>query len=1090
MKRIAIILLAVCLMISATGFSQTVTLTGRAMPLSKVFLSIRKQTGINFIFTNELLRDAKPVNIHVNNAPLQEVLRIVFKDQPVTYTMISNIIVIKRKPLTYPAAMIITPPEDDGLMDLRGTVRGRGEALVGASVVLNNTTRGTTTDAKGSFELRSIPRNARLDISYAGYEHTAVDVSGRNALQITLKENDTRLDEAQVIAYGKVSKRFNTGNVTTVKAADIKTHPVTNVLQALQGLVPGLFITQNTGMPGGSFTVQVRGQSGFNENQPLFVIDGVTYPAGARLPLLNMALFGGNPLNYIDPAIIESVEVLKDADATAIYGSRGAYGVVLITTRKGKAGTPHLEVNSYAGVSVRGVSPKLMNTQDYLMLRREAFKNDGATPGAFDYDINGNWDTTRYTNWLDEVMGRQAFTTKTDVNFSGGSGNTNYMIGAGYNKQYGIHHVQGALQNGGLNFNLNTGTANQKFTVSMTSNYSTSVNDMVPYDFSTDLMVVQAPNAPPLFTADGKLNWDEGGGAAAPLYMTDKTVVNTLLTNTMLKYNPFKGFNINLSLGYNHISGRELLAKPTAYFNPNDMPAAQTTSSLEQFSNRIVNADPYISYTGTLFPKGTITLTGGARVQDGLQNSSTITGTGFFSDALLENPAAGNKVTTTYVRTLNKQVGFFARINYMWDQKYILNLNGTRDGSSRFGPNKPFGNFGSIGAAWIFSEEGFIKQHLRFLSFGKLRGSIGVTGGDGIADYQYLDRYQLLPNQYQGSTIAFPLALPNPDLEWELNRKKELGLELGFFKGRIVLEISAYNNKCTNQLVAQQLSSVTGFNLIRLNSPALVQNRGLEIMLTTRNIDTKDFTWKTMFNISWNNNKLISFPGSNDALNEFDGNLVVGKSLGNKRLYKYAGVNPETGSHNFINAKGEQGEFLPFFSPQQLTDEDKTENLDLAPKYIGGLRNSISWKRFTLEFLFTFINRLGLNFQAQQIGMPGAFDNNFPVAALRRWQKKGDVTDVAKASQTILSRISTLTYRASTGAYEPAAYARLRNLYLAYKVDRDWLKKKAGLSGLTIYMQGENLLTISKYKDLDPENLSYSAMAPLKVLTGGINISL
>jgi TonB-linked SusC/RagA family outer membrane protein len=1089
MKRIAIILLAACLMIGATGFSQTVTLSGRAMPLSKVFSAIRKQTGINFIFTNELLRDAKPVNIHVNNAPLQEVLRIVFKDQPVTYSMISNIIVIKRKPLTFPAALLTTP-EDDGLIDIKGTVWGRGEALPGASVVLNNTTRGTTTDAKGSFELRSIPANALLDISYAGYERAAVNVSGRNALQISLKESDNRLDEAQVIAYGKVSKRFNTGNVTTVKAADIKTHPVTNVLQALQGQVPGLFVIQNTGMPGGSFTVQVRGQSGFNMNQPLFVIDGVTYPAGARLPLLNTALFGGSALNYIDPAIIESVEVLKDADATAIYGSRGAYGVVLITTRKGKAGAPHLEVNSYSGVSVRGVAPKLMNTKDYLMLRREALKNDGTAPGAFDYDVNGNWDTTRYTNWLDGVMNRQAFTTKTAMNFSGGSGNTNYLIGAGYNKQYGIHQVKGAMQGGGLNFNLTTGTTNQKFTVSITSNYATSINDMVPYDFSSDLMVVQAPNAPPLYTPDGKLNWDEGGGAAASLYMTDKTVVNTLLTNTTLKYNPFKGLNINLSLGYNHISGRELLAKPTAYFNPNSMPATQTTSTLEQFFNRIVNADPYVSYTGDLFSKGTITVTGGARVQDGLENSSSITGTNFFSDALLENPAAGNTVTTTYVRTHNKQVGFFARVNYNRDQKYILNLNGARDGSTRFGPNKPFGNFGSIGGAWLFGEEYFVKHHLRFLSFGKLRGSIGITGGDGIADYQYLDRYLLVPNQYQGSTIAFPLALANPDLEWELNRKKEMGLELGFLKGRIALEVSAYDNKCSNQLVAQPLSSVTGFPIIRLNSPALVQNRGLEIMLTTKNIDTKDFTWKTMFNISWNKNKLVAFPGNNQTLDQLDGNLVIGRSLSNKRLYKYAGVNPETGTHNFINAKGEQGEFFPFLSTQQLTEDDKTENLDLAPKYIGGLKNSFSWKGFTLEFFFTFINRMGLDFQGQQIGMPGAFDNNFPVTALRRWQKKGDITDVPKASASLLSRISILTYQASTGAYEQAAYARLRNLYFAYNVVGEWLKKKAGLSGLTLYMQGENLLTISKYKDLDPENLAVGAMGPLRVLTGGINITL
>jgi TonB-linked SusC/RagA family outer membrane protein len=806
--------------------------------------------------------------------------------------------------------------------------------------------------------------------------------------------------------------------------------------------------------------------------------------------LLNTALKGGNALNYFDPALIESVEVLKDADATAIYGSRGAYGVVLITTRKGKPGPPHLEVNSYAGVSVRGVAPKLLNTKDYLMLRREAFKNDGTVPGPFDDDLNGAWDTSRYTNWLDEVMGQHAFTTNTDVHYSGGSGNTSYLIGAGYNQQYGIHRVKGSMRGGSFNFNFNTGSADQRFTISVSGNYSASINDMVPYDFSPDLMAVQAPNAPPLFTSDGKLNWDGGENPAASLYMTDKTVINNLLGSTMLKYTPFRGFAINLSLGYNQITGHELLAKPTAYFNPNDMPSTKTTSSLVQFTNRTVNADPYVSYTSHLFSKGTVTVTAGTRIQDGLDYRSRITGTNFFSDALLENPATGSIVTAAYARTPNKQASFFGRINYNWNQKYIINVNGARDGSTRFGPRNPFGNFGSVGAAWLFGEERWIKDNLSFLSFGKLRGSIGITGGDGIPEYQYLDRYDIVSDQYQGRTVAYPAALVNPDLQWELNRKKELGFELGFLKGRIMLELSAYNNRCSNQLVVQPLSSVTGFSTIRLNSPSLVQNRGFEVMLTTKNIDNRDFTWKTLFNISVNQNKLLAFPGnSNVTLQELNYNLMLGRSLSNVRLYKYAGVNPETGNYNFFNAKGEQGEFYPVISPQQLTDEDKTQNIDLAPKYIGGLQNNISWKGFTLQVLFTFINRMGLGFQGQQLGAPGAFDFNFPESVLRRWQKKGDITDVPRASAGLLSRVSILTYENSTGAYEKAAYARLRNLYLAYSFTSGWLKK-TGLTGLTVYVQGENLLTISKYKDLDPENLATGAMGPLRILTGGINITL
>jgi hypothetical protein len=235
---------------------------------------------------------------------------------------------------------------------------------------------------------------------------------------------------------------------------------------------------------------------------------------------------------------------------------------------------------------------------------------------------------------------------------------------------------------------------------------------------------------------------------------------------------------------------------------------------------------------------------------------------------------------------------------------------------------------------------------------------------------------------------------------------------------------------------------------------------------------------------------LLAFPGnSNVTLQQLNYNLVLGKSLSNVRLYKYAGVNPETGNYNFFNAKGEQGEFYPAISPQQLTDADKTENIDRAPKYIGGLQNSLSWKGFTLEVLFTFINRMGLSFQGQQLGVPGSFDFNFPESVLKRWQKKGDITDVPRASASLQSWLSILNYENSTGAYEKAAYVRLRNLYLGYSFASGWLKK-AGLTGLTLYIQGENLLTISKYKDLDPEDLAAGAMGPLRVLTGGINITL
>ena len=1121
MKLTAILLLVAFLQVSAKGLSQGITLNVKKASLEKVMAEIERQSGYHFLYTKSELDKSKDIDVTVSNVDLMTALAACFQEQPFQYSVVGNNIVLKME--APPASGMVAnffhlfhsaPPPGK----FKGkVVNDQGKPLEDAAVMIKGTRHNVYADKNGIFELDGVTVGSTLVISFPGFtavEYTVKSLERPEALNkilppgvriyVVLQPSKASLDEMQVIAYGKVSKRLNTGNVITIKAEDIEKNPVNNVLEALQGHVPGMFIQQATGTPGGNFVVQIRGQSSFGITQPLYVIDGVVFPANTALSMLNPAynnivrnansgLNGSNVLDYFDPNLIESVEILKDADATAIYGSRGAYGVILITTKKGKPGIPRVNVNSYTGITTRGVSPKLLNTQQYLMLRREAFANDGATPGSQDYDLNGTFDTTAYTNWQNEFVGHHALTTSTSANYSGGVGNTSYLIGANFKRQNSIQRNIGSQNSGGLNFNINTATADQKFNITISGSYSSTVNNMLPGDLSGQAAQI-APNHSSLYLANGKLDWTYGGNPAALYYNIYNDVTNNLLSTAVFRYMPVHGLTISASLGYNYLTIRELYASPSTTVDPSNNRDihANATSKMQLTNTSTVNFDPYIDYTTRLGGKGRLDVVAGLDMQNGLLSLNGVSGSNFSTDALIRNPTAGVTVSSSYTTSPNRQLGYFARANYVWDQKYVLNLSGRYDGSTKFGPNSQFGKFGSVGAAWIFSEERWIKRNLSFLSFGKVRGSYGITGGDAVPNYTYLSRYNISSNSYEGSLQITPSNIANPNLHWETNKEKEIALELRFLSDRIWLEGSYYNNRSSNQLLSLPLSIVTGFGGITQNSPALIQNSGFEGQLTTYNIKSKSFTWKTVFNISVNRNKLVSYPTNNGIpLLSLNSNYVIGKSLQNENVYKYTGVDPQTGQYFFTNAKGVTGAFTYLTAPVQLSpNTDKIVNLDLMPKYFGGIDNSFSYKGFVLDVFFSFTSRTGLNYYGQQSVLPGVYGLVPTTGALKRWQKPGDNANIPKLSQNGFNAyLGQFNFQNSSGAYSNATYARLQNLNLSYMFGRAFLKK-AHLNGLSIYLQGQNLLTISHYGGLDPENLSPGAMGPLKVYTGGINITL
>ena len=1094
MKLTTLIILIGFLHVSAATYGQRININAHDITIEKLFKELKKQTGYSFLYKSGILKDQPTINVEISDATITDVLDKFLKNRPLDYLIIDKNIVIRRK--------ANAPVQENGPILYVGKVLNEDKKpLAGVTIKIKGAQIGqTVTNERGEFSIFVIAEDAVLQFSYIGYESQEISAKNlKNPLLIVLKASLSNLDQVQVTAYGTTTKRLNTGNITTVSGKEIAENPVPNVLQALQGRVPGLFIQQMTGQAASPYSINIRGQNSLQSvangaNQPLIIVDGVQYPGG-KLPLQtfgqNLSIVGSDALNYLDPQSIASVDVLKDADATAIYGSRGAYGVILITTKRGQPGEAKLTLNNYTGVSVRGTTPKLLNLQQYLDMRREAFKNDNATPGPNDFDVNGTWPQDRSTDFQHVLTGSHAITSSTNATYSGGAGNISYLIGGNYNVQNNVERNAGDNKSVGLNFNLNSTSKNGKFSITLVNSYSSTINTEAPVDFSflTSQSAIGAPNAPSFTNPDGSLNWnDYPQNPLAALNQIHKNVTNNLTSSTQLKYKPVNGLTLNASFNYNKIFGREQLIQPSSFFNPNT--TFSTNSDLNLYDQSTWTFEPNANYTRKLGAKGTLSVTAGGTLQ-GYSGSYDITyGSNFISDALLYDPTSAqkNSISTSYNQTLRRYLGYFGIINYNWDNKYIIDLNGRRDGSSKFGINNQFGSFGSVGAAWIISEESWFKNSLPFISFAKLRGSYGTVGGDGIADYLTLNTYTKA-NTYETNLGLAPTGLANPYLQWEKDLKKEIGLNLEFLKGAISFEGDYYDTRVSNQLTPQFLSSVTGFTSITLNRDAVIHSYGFEFVLTTHNIQSKNFSWTTVINGTVPKSILVSFPGLATVGNT---NLVIGKSVNGVREYKYAGVNPQTGTYNFITRNGALTDGSPFSGLPALNQSlDKTQFIDLNPKFYGGITNSFRYKNFSLDVLISITDRMGRNSLGQETFPPGLFAGsgfNPTTAVLKRWQKPGDITNVAKFSQSIFSFFPYGTFEQSAGAYSNATYGRLQNLNLSYVFPAS-IAKRAGLSALKIYVQGQNLFTVSKYGDLDPENLG-AGMAPLLIITGGITLTL
>lgn len=1116
MRLSFIFIFAALMQVSASTRAQKVTLIQNNARLTTVLDEIRKQTGYDFVYSDKVMNTAKRVSLNLKNTELQEALEICFKDQPLSFKVEDKMVIIKPKEEPSFIENIIARFL---AIDVSGVVMDENYQLLAGATVRVKDGKGTAlTSAKGEFYIKNVEEGATLEITYIGYKPKEVKATTNDKMVVKMELSDSKLDEVQVMAYGTTNRRLSTGTIDGISAKDIEKQSINNPLLALQARIPGLNIAPSNGTPNAAVNIRIRGQNsivgrrddGTITTEPLIIIDGIPYennliPANRGLGLTASAL------SFLNPTDIASIDVLKDADATSIYGSRGANGVILITTKKGKAGDSRISINVSSGFGEVGKKLDLLNTQQYLEMRKEAFKNDGIDFNVAPYNSPSLrnslapdlfvWDQSRYTDWQEVFWGGKAKNDQIQASVSGGATNFQYLFNLGYNHQGYILPGSTNFDNAMGRLNITASTPNQKLRVALNTGYTNNRNKVLNVLPS----VLMAPNAPAIYNNNGQLNWEPnpvtGFATWENPYATLQNPQNT--STTILNFNVDLQYQITPNLTFKALAGlSELKGTFTsktllASFDPKRAAAQGNALRSYRYDNNSSisrSFEPQLQYQGFI-SKGRITALIGGTIQYQKNSYVPFSASGFASDA-----AIGNLVAATTIRSSGqssneyKYNALFGRLSYNWGDKYLANINIRRDGSSRFGPNRQFGTFSSIAGAWVFSNEPFMKELSSVWSFGKLRSSFGTTGSDRIGNYKFLENYVVPGDTYQGVKILELLGVANPYYSWENVKKLEFGMDLGFLADRINLSTAYFRNRSSNQLGRQFLPLTAGNseNSFVANQTAKIENSGWEFTLNTINLDKQGFKWLTSVNFSYLRNRLLQLPSTGYFITSSEKDPIGKPFIGLTNVVGYRGIDQNTGLYQFVGYD-EDGDGNPENS--SISPDVLFKTIYVNPNKFGGITNSFSVGRLSLDFTFQFIKQLGLKQLFGNPSSPGFFQVNTAnqlIDVLKRWQKPGDITNV-QAFSTASATNSYAAYqnaKQSDFAYEDASFMRLKNASLSYSFPKSFLTKTK-LENLRIYMQGQNLWTITKYKGMDPEISGGSvqnSIPQLRVFTLGFQV--
>lgn len=1069
MKMTTLLLITAILQVSAGSYAQKITLSEKNTPLNKVFDQIRLQSGYDFVITKSVLQRANKVDLKIKDVEISEALALIFKDQPLDYKVTDKLVSVKLKEKTFFDKIV----DAFAAISVHGkVVDEKGLPIPGATILLKDRSQATTTDANGNFWLQKVNDKAILTVSSIGFLTKELNVKADMGT-ITLEVSNAKLDEVLVIGYGTTTRRLSTGSTSQVSGRDLDKQPISNPIIGMEGRVPGVFITQSAGYAGAPVNVMIRGQNSLtgntnNSTAPLYIIDGI--PFGSTPVEQSVGGFGTtafSPLNTIDPTQIESISVLKDADATAIYGSRGANGVILITTKKGRPGDTRVDVDISSGFGEVTNKIKMLSTDQFLSIRRQAFANDGVTPTAANAPDLTLWDQHANTNFPDLLIGNTQYQSKATLNLSGGDQYTQFSLGGNYRHESTVLDANTADNAVQFHLSAQHRSHNNKFGISTSVTYNVDNNIIPNYNFNVTNYGLP-PNYP-LYNSNGSLYFGTGYTSPLAALNTNYNLKSTnLISNVSMHYMVLPGLDLKVNAGYNYDNVFASTITPALALSPVSNSLPSTTMSNNFIKTYI--AEPQINYTHT-WGKGRLTaIVGGTWQETQMTQPYFIIGN-FTNIQLATSLAALTILAKSSNSSDYKYDSGFGRLEYEWDGKYLFSGNIRRDGSSRFGSENPFGTFGSGAFAWIFSKENFVKDNLPWLSFGKVKTSYGSVGNDkALQDYAYLSTYSA-GNVYGPTSSLTPARIQNPYLQWEQTTKLDAAMELGFIHDRIFFTAGLYRNRTSHLLASIAVPSQTGFSSYNGNLPdgAVVQNKGVELELTTVNVRNKRFTWNTSFNFTAPQNKLVSFP---NLLNSTYANTyVIGQSLNLRTVYHSTGIVNGIATVQDVNG---DGVITSGIAANGKGDYIIDGNND--PKFYGGLNNTFTYKGFQLDFLFQFVKRTATRGDQNFTSIPG-YSYNLPVSYL-------DVPLKYSATSGTAAFNSFSYYAGSDAAVEDASYIRLKNVSLAYNVPAVWARKLK-MSGLQFYLHGQNLLTFTKYKGLDPETLT-TQLPTLRMAVAGI----
>lgn len=1101
------------LLLHVSSFAQTVNLSVKNAPLDKVCKEIERQTGYYFVYGANLKASGKSVSLDLKDAPVGKALDKVFEGSTFQYEVIDKVISVNTTAPKKQKEMPAEVPQDT--LSVSGTVYSeKAEVLENATVRTAQSKKLVLTNARGQFHLKGVIRGEALVVTFMGYQQQQKIISDDKALSLFMKLSENQLDNVVVRAYGKTSTRFNTGSISTVTAKELAGQPIMNPMLALQGKVPGLVITTKGGAPGSPIKFEIRGRSSLNGKipaSPLVIIDGVpmmvsdlnvpgsaakdnSSPYSAGLDQSGVTT-GVSPFFGINPNDIESITVLKDADATAIYGSRGSNGVILINTKIGKVGAPSFNASVFQGVTTVTRFFDMLNTTDYLNLRREAFANDGrvpsTNPASKDYAEDlAAWDPNRNVDWQKVVFGRAGKVTAVDAAYSGGTRAATFRISGNYNKRATVTNVSGGDQAAGLSMNLGSSSANEKLKISLLASYIYTQTDAVSYiaDFSA-----MAPNAPGIYDENGNLNFKGYEGLTAypfsNMFMPQTSKTNRLNSNFTISYNLLKGLTLDLNMGYNRSDNNSVALKTLA--SQQQRPGSAKIYATRNVGKTLVNtliAEPKISYNTTI-GQGSLNVLTGATYQSNTTSGLATAGSNYTSDDMLGSLSFAPTLTTSENIAQYKYAGVFGRIEYNLQQKYMLSLTGRRDGSSRFGPGKQFGNFGSVGGAWIMSEEEWAHLILpKAISTWKLRASYGLTGSDGVGDYQFLEQWanplsgnNYALEKYMGITPLFQQLQPNDQFHWETNKKLSAALEMGLLKDRLNVSVEWYRNRCDNQLIGLPTGFFTGFNSVTMNSPANVENSGWEIMLNGDIIRNQEWTWSASFNTSFVSNKLISYPDLERS--PYAAKYKIGASVNNDYIYHFEGIDPQTGMPVFTDVNKDGKITQNPAVPAGTADDDRIIPISTIPAFYGGFNTTLRYKSFSMSANFYYKKFDAFSGNGSDMG--GARNVSYQEYN-GRWTHPGQVGATSPKVTMATNGLYGLMYN-SDRKYTNVSMFRAQSIRAGWSVPNKWLLP-ARIRSLTFNVSADNLFVISNYVGIDPE-VPYAGggIPPTRTVTFGIN---